>query len=239
MSVTVGAVFRRVGMNGTSLRYRLRFSDRSTLAISVYPDLSVEAVAPRGRTTAEIDARVERRIGWVRRQQRYFESLHPLPVPRRFSSGETHRYLGRQYRLRVVQGPSEVRLRRPRLVVSLAGPATRERVKQQVENWLRARARQVFATRMERLLFRAGSAIPAPLQVRVRRMEARWGSCTAKGTITLNPELVRMPISCIDYVIAHELCHLIRMNHSKDFHRLLGRLAPDWQRARGQLNRVR
>lgn len=70
----------------------------------------------------------------------------------------------------------------------------------------------------------------------MKEMSTRWGSCAAGGTITLNPFLVRAPRECIDYVIAHELCHLREHNHSPEFFRLLTRAMPNWQEVKGRLD---
>lgn len=70
-------------------------------------------------------------------------------------------------------------------------------------------------------------------------MPRRWGSCSQRGTVTLNPELVKAPLSCIDYVLVHELCHRIVPDHSPRFFRLLTAHVPDWERRRGQLNGLR
>ena len=71
--------------------------------------------------------------------------------------------------------------------------------------------------------------------MRLRKMKRTWGSCTARGMITLNPHLIRAPRLCIDYVIAHELCHLQEMNHSKAFYALQESLYPAWREAKAQL----
>ena len=70
--------------------------------------------------------------------------------------------------------------------------------------------------------------LPAP-QLRVRKMRSRWGSCSRSAVITLNLELIRMPLPCIDYVITHELCHLVEFNHGPRFYALQARFIPDWK----------
>ncbi len=72
--------------------------------------------------------------------------------------------------------------------------------------------------------------------IQIRKMSNRWGSCTAEGHILLNPDLIVAPLPCIEYVVAHELCHLREHNHGTDFYRLLTAMMPDWERRRERLN---
>ena len=239
MSAPVLSKRRCISYGSVAIPYSLAFSDRRDLTITVHPDLEVAVVAPFGAALDEIDRRIRSRAPWILRQRLRFEDLRPLPTPRRFVSGETHRYLGRQYRLRVVQSPlTGVKLERPYLVVAVPDRTDAHRVERLVQRWLRAKAQEVFSRRVEYLLT-AHPVLRAPCaDVRVCRMHRRWGSCAASGTITLNPELVRAPTACIDYVIAHELCHRRVMNHGPRFLRLLTEIMPDWQRRRERLNRL-
>ncbi len=217
------------------LTYSLRLDDAPRLVISVYPDLTVAVRAPHGADPRQVDARVVRRAPWIHRQLLEFERYHPLPVPRRYVSGETHYYLGRQYRLRIRRGPEEVKLVRGFLLVTLNG---KRRAEPLVAGWYRARAEAVFQRRLAGVMQRTQWLDGKPRAIRIRRMMRRWGSCGPSGIITLNIELVKAPPSSIDYILAHELCHRLELNHSKRFYELLRRAVPDWERARERLNRA-
>jgi len=75
-------------------------------------------------------------------------------------------------------------------------------------------------------------------ELRIRHMKSRWGSCSVSRAILLNTELVKAPVHCIDYVIAHELCHFKYRKHGDQFYRFLGKLMPDWQDRKRRLERV-
>lgn len=107
-----------------------------------------------------------------------------------------------------------------------------------LDAWYSERARHIFARQIAALQKREPSLTNRPISVRVRRMSRRWGSCTPAGTITLNPNLVQAPSGCIEYVVAHELCHLLVHDHSPRFFRNLERLVPDWEKRRARLNRL-
>lgn len=229
------AAVRAIQVGARELRYSLRFNDAPRLVISVYPDLTVSVRAPHGADPQQVDARVKRRAPWIHRKLLEFERYHPLPVPRRYVSGETHYYLGRQYRLRLRRGPEEVKLIRGFLLVTIKGGKEAKRV---VGEWYRARAEVVFHRRLAAVIDRTRWLESEPNVVRIRRMTRRWGSCGPGGVITLNTELVKAPPSSIDYILAHELCHRIELNHSNRFYELLRRAVPDWERARIRLNRT-
>ncbi len=220
------------------IEYALQYSRRKTLAIDVHPDLSVIATAPIGSSDEAVVSRVQKRAGWIFAQQRFFETYLPTMPRRLYISGESHRYLGRQYRLRVQQGNAEsIKISRGQINVTLNDMAKKERVKALVTGWFRSRAEVVFTEVFEASKVRAARHGITADSFSIRRMKNRWGSCNHNGNILLNPDLILAPLMCIEYVIVHELCHLKEHNHSSKFYRLLDRMMPDWQQRRERLNR--
>ncbi|MDO9087298.1 MAG: SprT family zinc-dependent metalloprotease [Anaerolineaceae bacterium] len=222
----------------TSIHYSLTYRERATLAIHVHPDLRVSVEAPLGSDPAEIEKRLQKRARWIVRQQNNFRKYSLDFPPRQYISGETHRYLGQQYRLKVVMNdnqPDAVVLDREQLQVNVR--KSKERARKLVEGWYRERAHEVFQERLalwyphfERFGF------PQP-ELAVRQMRSRWGSCSPLGKITLNLKLIMVPKQLIDYVIVHELCHRVEHNHSKGFYQLLGRIMPDWGERKEKLEK--
>ncbi|UQN10763.1 M48 family metallopeptidase (plasmid) [Deinococcus sp. QL22] len=108
-----------------------------------------------------------------------------------------------------------------------------------LQAWLRERAEQVLAERMERCLERASHyGIQHSGEFRLRSMATQWGSCSRTGRLTFNPLLIQAPKECIDYVLLHELCHTLEFSHSRAYYALLGRVLPDWKAKRARLNRL-
>jgi predicted metal-dependent hydrolase len=230
----------RLQYGTTAIDYELVYSRRKTLAIHVYPDGSVVVRAPLGTRLDRIADVVRKRAAWILRHQRQFRDYAaPKLLPRRYVSGEAYRYLGRQLRLKLVSDTvGRVRLSGAYLVVGAPDPGDRQRVARLVDGWYRRRARRVFAERL-----RACFPGVEPLGVRypdllVRAMKSRWGSCGASGRITLNLRLIQAPTDLIDYVVLHELCHLVEHNHSPAFYALLDRVLPDWRERRQALQRA-
>lgn len=216
--------------------FQLRRSQRRTLAITVQPDLTVVVTAPKQASLAAVLFKVQKRALWIKRQQRYFSEFLPQTPPHRYVSGETHRYLGRQYRLKVVEAAAtEVKLRGRFIWVHTPRKSDTAKVRELVEAWYLAHAKERLAKSYEHCLVRFGSRLPSPPKMQVRRMTKRWGSWTRKSGIWLNPELVKAPASCIDYVVTHELCHALHGNHGNKFYDLLRRVMPDWSARKARL----
>jgi predicted metal-dependent hydrolase len=232
-------VWRNISYSKHELQYRVRYSPRRTLAITVHPNGRIEVVAPRGTSPKEVETRVRKRARWIVRQRLYFEQFHPRSKTRRYVGGETHLYLGRQYRLKLVKGDyDEVKLKRGLLVVTSRGPQKVRRVKELISAWYQTEAKARFAERYWRIarrFTRLGYRISPP---QVRRMSRRWGSYSKSGRVLLNPDLVRASTACIDYVITHELAHTVYSDHSTKFFELLERMMPDWRRRKDRLERT-
>ena len=219
-----------------TIAYEVIYLDRKTLEIAVHPDKSVTVKAPTGTSASELQKRVRRRAGWIRRQQTYFSQFEPRTTPRHYVNGETHLYLGRRYRLRVRKDKHDgVKLIGGYFEVSIKGCVSPERTKALMAQWYVDKATSRLRERYEHSwhVFKAKDQQKPRLQI--RSMRKRWGSLSANGLLTLNPALIRTPMSCIDYVITHELCHLQHPNHSPDFYRLLDKAMPDWERHKAKL----
>lgn len=209
----------------------------SRIRIHVYPDGNVEIVSPPGRSLAEVQKAAQRRARWVFDHRQAALQARELSLPREYVSGETHFYLGRRHKLIVRTGsgqPSSVRLTRGRLevVAPVTDPAA---VKRRLNEWYRDRAQDYFSHRVSEW----SSSLPwvkAEPELRLVAMSTQWGSCSPQGTIHLNPALIRAPRHCINYVVLHELCHLIEHNHSKRFYAMLDRHMPAWQIAKSELD---
>jgi hypothetical protein len=227
---------------GTSeIQYSLIYAERKTLGITVHPDnLRVIVKAPEGTPLEDVEARVLKRASWILKQQKELERYLPHLPPRQYVSGETHRYLGRQHRLKVIESENgsegDVRRDGSFIYVQVQDRSNTKRVRELLEDWYHDHARRVFQERLEACYPKVVHVgVPYP-DIIVRAMSTRWGSCSPNGRITLNVKLVKVPKSYIDYVVFHELCHLAEPNHTPRFYELLGRVLPDWRQRREKLN---
>jgi predicted metal-dependent hydrolase len=219
--------------------YTAEYSDRATMAITVFPDGGIRVIAPRETSQEEVERRLRKRARWLIRQLLHFEQFRPRAPERRYVGGETHIYLGRQYRLKLRSGAQEaVKLKAGFLHVTARDHRQKRAVKQLVCAWYRDRGRTKITERFAAISARfvtMGCRPPDPI---FRAMPRRWGSWSRRGRITLNPDLIRAPTRCIDYVITHELVHLIHPHHGAAFYELLEALMPDWRSRKQRLERI-
>jgi len=220
------------------IRYEVSFlPNRRTLSIEVHPDSRVLVRAPFDCPPAVIAERVRKRARWISRQLAQFERYRPRTPARQYVSGESHLYLGRQYRLRLQQGEvNQVALTRGQLLVSLPGDARPDEIKACLHRWYVAQARRIFSEVLHEWAARLSShSVP---RLAIRTMRSRWGSLSTAGTVTLNLNLIKAPRRCIEYVVVHELCHLQHRNHDRRFVGLLSKWMPDWPARKRQLEQA-
>ena len=226
----------RCELDGETLDYTVIRSARrrKQLALLIAPDGAVLVRAPLRASDADIRSLLQRNGQWLRKTRRQL-AQRPLPAAPQFCDGEYFPLLGERYQLRVDAERGAAPLledAQRRLLIS--GASTPARIEAQLQRWYRGHAERVFTERLsywsERLPW-----VEAPPPLRLRRMRSRWGSCSAAGRICLNSRLIMAPLSCIDSVIVHELCHLQVFNHSPAFYQLMDAALPEWRRAKTAL----
>lgn len=221
------------------IAFSVKYRERKTMAITVHPDLRVEVIAPADTDPETIQTKVTRRARWILRQKRQFMAWMPKPLPRRYQSGETHRYLGRQYQLKVIpSAETKVGLRGRYIEVQTPKTDNPKAIKKALDQWYRTHAETRFKQDLDAAYLRLSAhALPEP-KLRLLKMPKRWGSCTHIGEIILNPDLIKAPGLCIEYVIIHELCHLRHLNHSTSFFQMLDAVLPDWKIRKARLEQA-
>jgi len=217
----------------TAIEYEVVFSGRKTLGITVLPDGKVIVKAPVGVKMEAVEEKVYKRASWIARQQDYFRSFGEKKPQKRFVSGESHYYLGRQYMLRITEGKPNCAKYKGRYFEVVCTPSGK--AKELMKAWYRERAKIKFTEIAEPIIQRFKLLGYTPSSLHIQEMRHRWGSCTSTGKIILNTELVKAPVPCIQYVVTHELCHLVHRDHTAAFFDLLTTEMPDWQRWKNKL----
>lgn len=224
-------VIRSVRHGDATISFQLVRSDRRTLGFTVHGDGSVVVRAPRRAGEADVLRSVAGRADWIVRKQREFAASAARTPPLRYVEGETHLYLGRPYPLTVEQGDREtVRLAGDALRVTVRPDAPAGHVRELLDAWYVRRARRHLPARLDACWANFPTDGHHRPTLRLKHMRTRWGSMSPKGNMSLRLDLIRAPDECIDYVILHELCHLVHPNHGPEFWALVERLVPDWRR---------
>jgi len=216
--------------------FHLSFSDRKSLGITITPEMEVLVKAPLNTSMEKVKEKVKGKAPWIIKQQNFFLAFYPKTPPKKFVGGESHLYLGRQYQLKVTAGKkSEVKYKGRFIEVTTKD---RSKVKKLMKEWYKHKAKEKFAIIAEPLIQRFKKYKVEPSGIYIQEMSKRWGSCTPKGKIILNPELVKAPTPCIEYVILHELCHLVHHDHTQKFIDLQTKEMPDWEKWKSKLERL-
>lgn len=222
----------------TRIPFVIRRSDRRATVALAIDDGRLVVTAPTRATVDRLNAVVRGKALWVKQNLRT-AGTETAPSPREFVSGETHRYLGRQYRLRVVPGAPdlEVKMDKGWLVVPVPRVQEPEKsrfVRGALVQWYRSHAEDRLPERVAVWTKRFGITTPTVL---IREQQRRWGSCNQAGEVRLNWRVIQAPWSLVDYVIAHELVHAVRGDdgHSAGFWAQLGRVMPDYDARRDTL----
>ena len=203
----------------TDMEYKLIFSGRKTLSLTVERDRSVVVRAPSGTALERIERFVQARKHWIIEKQSHPQKYHPPSPIKELVSGEGALYLGQTYRLDVRSDESaQVRLDGKYLVCG----ARHSDLKELLRDWFIERAKETILPRVEFYAQRMGASYNA---VMISDMKYRWGSCTPRKNLNFNWRLIKAPMHVLDYVIVHELAHILEHNHSPRF----------WQHVKTQL----
>jgi hypothetical protein len=207
------------------------------LHLGVYPPQGrVRVAAPLRVTDDAVRLAVISKLGWIKRQRARFEA-QPRQSAREMVSGESHYFLGRRYRLHVIEGagaPSVAVRGKSRLELHVR-PGTAAGQRNRILNeWYRQRLKELIPPLI--VQWQAVLGVTAA-DWGVKKMKTRWGTCNIEARrIWLNLELAKKPVQCLEYIVAHEMVHLIERNHNDRFVSILEKHLPHWRAQRALLN---
>mgnify|MGYP003625567267 CR=1 FL=1 len=205
-------------------------TDRRKSADIRVEDGAVSAVVPINTSAEKIDQLLAAKRRWIKEKITLHREMTPV-ISKRYVSGEAFSYLGRNYRLKVETGNfAPVKLRNGRLVVTVpSGTEQPHMVRNALVRWYKRQAEQKLTEKVNRFAPLVGVE---PAGVGIRTFKSRWGSCTSKGKLEFNWQILIAPNRMVDYVVIHELCHLIRHDHSPAFWKEMSRCMPGYESCR-------
>jgi len=218
----------------------VRSSRRKTVGIYIGLNGDVVVRSPRSLEADRIKELIRKRARWIIEKQEFIKTHSQLGSEKEFVSGEFFFYLGRQYRLKVITPASKAaegcKLIQGRFFIGINGDLsraeTRGAVKEALIDWYIGRAKEKISERLELYARQIGRW---PKRIEIKDHKSRWGSCSRNGIIRFNWKIIMAPVSALDYVIVHELCHLIHQHHSARFWQEGQSSIPDYAMRRKRL----
>ena len=212
-------------INGRTLDCEIKRSRRKTVALYVFPDNRVEIRVPWLYNINNVESFLVKHSRWL--FKRLDSKNDNVITQKRFVDGELHYFLGKQYPINInISSKNSIVFQDNVIRISMKSP---DLVESLLDRWYLEQAKRVFQEIAMPLMKQMEKYNVAPTSFTIRKMKTRWGSCSRKGSISLNLHLIKLPEQCIKEVILHELCHLVHFNHSKEFYALMTAEMPDWK----------
>jgi len=218
------------------LKYNVVFSGRRSVSIIISPDIGVTVRAPYRTSLKTIDKFIQEKSEWIRKHLVDHSGLTRINKGKKYTEGEIHLFGGKEYKLILTKSEKQfVRKFDEIIEVGVRSIDDSEIIRVLLEKWYRQQAFEILRHKVEVNCNKYRDYDFDPLAISVKPLKSRWGSCSSKGKITLNAELIKLDEKFAEYVIIHELCHLKFHNHGRDFYILLEELVPDYKSIRKEL----
>lgn len=227
-------IVREASFGTISWTYDVIKSNRASTSIVVEPDGRVFVRAPKKKTEEEINIIVVKKREWIADKLRKISEIKkPIPLVREFISGEKVLIKNKQYRIKI-HGQARVRSKITfsagviHIYVNqvLEGPDREQEVKKILKRWFNRYARNYFSQRIQKYQALLNVDIKG---LSIREQRKRWGSCTSDNHLNFNWRVIMAPVTIIDYIIVHELCHALEKTHSARFWDLVKSVLPDYE----------
>lgn len=213
--------------------YDLEFSKRKTIKIQVVAGGEVQVKAPTGIDKKVIQRFVDQKTPWIMEKIDHMKQVEVALNERRFSKSGTICLMGEKYRVSILENSGDVdgRVTRHKSEHQLCIHYSRQRHSEEeiITGWLKDQARTRIVEKVRGYSLLMGVE---PNQIRIKDQKTRWGSCSSKDNLNFNWRLIMAPEWIIDYVIIHELCHLVHLNHSPAYWQLVENMMPDYKMRR-------
>ena len=208
----------------STIKYRVAYSDRKTISIIVERDRSLLVCAPKGMSEEEIHKLIDKKKLWIYEKVRHPQKYPPVPAKKEFVTGETILYLGRNYRLEITDKDFEDIQFDSRFYVS---SRQKSHASELFQAWYMERAQEKFLPRIRHFAEVMGVAYNRLL---ISDLKYRWASCTPKNNLNFNWRIIKGPMYVVDYLIVHELAHLLEPNHTQKFWNIIAVQIPDYEK---------
>jgi len=213
------------------LNYKIIYSDRKTLTISVERDRSVVVHAPKNTSKEKIDQIIEKKKLWIYDKINHLQKFPDNPQGSEFVSGESIMYLGRNYKFQITGKQIEGVIFDNAFYISQSDKAIAQKL---IKAWFVNRAKELILPKAQYYAKRIGVNYN---EAKISEMKYRWGSCTTKNNINFNWRILKAPMQVVDYIIVHELAHFRESNHTSEFWNIVAVQLPEYEKAKQWLKK--
>ncbi len=220
------------------LEYKVIKSKRKTIGISINDAKEVTVKAPHQAENDIIEFVLQKKANWIMKKLKEANEITPPPPPKDYVDGDKLLYLGEYFPVEVREyngvAKTNISFKKDKILIEIFSyyntiDERRELIKEGLVNWYRKMAKKVIVNRVGQFSNVVGVT---PNQVKIKTQKKRWGSCSSKGNLNFNWKLIMAPLPILDYVVVHELTHLIHSNHSKEFWAEVKKVIPDYLECR-------
>lgn len=221
-------------LGGRELKYTLKRTGRRSIGISIDKTGAITVTGPYGVSETSIKGLLEKKASWILDKLAAIEAgAAGSGSPRAFIDGEGYPYMGKIYKLKLIEDRllkiPVVGLGENSLEIYHKAAEKPEKLKAVLKQWYVAQFAKQLESKVTAYSKKMGVS---PGRVSIREQRTRWGSCSSRGNLNFNWKLVMAPVEVLDYVVIHELCHMKELNHSSNFWALVGKVCPDYKNYR-------
>lgn len=220
------------------LTVKIDWKDIKNLHLSVHPPAGrVTVSAPAGMSEETIRVFLVQKIPWIRQQKKQLQEQQ-REAPREYINRESHYFMGKRYLLKVIEAnqPAGIDLKHDTMVLLVRPGATEDKRREVLDEWYRGRLKESVPGIIDKW---KGVIGEEPNEFGIKKMKTKWGTCNPEARrIWINLELAKKPPECLEYIVVHEMVHLIERSHNEKFVGLMSKFMPKWRFYRDELNRL-
>lgn len=219
------------------IEFTVEYRKRKTLEIRIEPPDNISVIAPKRASEKDILRVVETKANWIVKKLSELKEIEKLKKNKEYVNGESFMYLGRNYSLEIIIDDTVskpiTKLYQGKFYIA-TNTRDQDKLKESMKIWYYDKSLEKTLERVEH--FQSYFSVK-PNSIKVKEQKKRWGSCTSKRDILINWRISMAPADVLDYLVVHEMCHMVHMNHSSDFWNLVERIIPDYKSRRNWLRK--
>lgn len=212
-----------------TIEFDIDYRDRKTLEIGIEPPDNIKVVAPKAATEEDILRVVKSKAKWIVQKLFEFKDVEHRRREKEYVNGESFMYLGRNYSLQIIVNDEiakpQTKLYQGKFYIETS-TKEQDKLKQSMEEWYRQKTLEKVT---EKIAYYETYFDVKPKSIKVKEQKKRWASCTSTRDLLFNWRCAMAPANVLDYIVVHEMCHMIHLNHSKEFWDLVERVMPDYR----------